>query len=427
MNVNTAEPDLVLTGFRIATMALPRVEFACEFSKRSIIRSSQHVDYGLIENVSIGIRAGKVQWFADSASLPKFEKAKTIDGNGQLLTPGLIDCHTHLVYGGNRADEWEKRLTGVSYEQIAREGGGILSSVKATRAATKEELIESASKRLARLLAEGVTTVEIKSGYGLDLESESKMLAAATELAKRFPVHIEPTLLAAHATPPEFNGTPQAYIDHICEKIIPALKDQCTSVDVFCESIAFDLRQTRQVFESAQSFGLNIKVHAEQLTSNGGAALAAAMGALSADHLEYLSDESCQKMAESEIVGTLLPGAFYCLNETQKPPVEAMRRHNIPMAVATDANPGSSPVTSILLAANMACNLFGLSPAESLAGITRNAAQALGLQNSIGTIEVGKMADLVVWDVDSPAEIVYGLGHNPSTEVLKSGQLVRGS
>lgn len=370
----------------------------------------------------LGVRQGQIDFIADNSAPVTFDPSvQIVQGHGAWITPGLIDCHTHLVYGGNRAKEWEMRLKGATYQELAIEGGGILSTVRATRAASESELFNSAAKRLTRMMAEGVTTIEIKSGYGLDVATEIKMLRVARQLETRFPISVEATLLGAHATPPEFKGRADEYIDLVCQQMIPAAKDICSSVDVFCESIAFDLAQTRRVFEAAVAAGLKIKIHAEQLTRMGGAVLAAEMGALSADHLEYLSDEDCVALHRSNTVATLLPGAFYCLNETQQPPVEALRANEVPIAVATDCNPGSSPVESILLAGNMACNLFALTPEEALAGVTRNAARALGLESSIGTLEPGKQADFAVWSVDDPAEIFHGLGHAPCTFTFKRG------
>jgi len=340
------------------------------------------------------------------------------------LTPGLIDCHTHLVHGGNRANEWEMRLNGYSYEEISRQGGGILSTVKATRAASESELYQSAESRLRYLMNQGVTTIEIKSGYGLDVETELKMLRVARKLEDDFPIRVETTLLGAHSIPPEFKSNPDLYVDLVCDEMIPAAKDLCTSVDVFCESIAFSLDQTRRVFEAALNAKFNIKVHAEQLTRMGAAAMAAEMGAISADHLEFLNDEDCRIMSKHGTVATLLPGAFYCLNESQKPPVDSLRRTIVPIAIATDCNPGSSPVVSLLLMANMACNLFRMTPDEAFAGITRNAAKALKLDHQVGTIEAGKVADLVAWEVDSPAELVYAVGANPIRRVYFGGREV---
>jgi imidazolonepropionase len=381
-------------------------------------------EYGLLHDWDLGVSGQRIVWIAPAANRQTFSEVNIIVGDGKLLTPGLIDCHTHLVYGGNRAGEWESRLKGVSYEDLARQGGGILSTVAATRLASLDELVASASRRLQRLTAEGVTTVEIKSGYGLNLETEMKMLRAARQLSELFPVSIETTLLAAHAIPPEYHGRANEYVDVVCQEVIPACAEMCSAVDVFCESIAFDVPQTLRVFEAAKAQGLNFKVHAEQLSRTGIAAVAAEMGALSADHLEFLSEADCRTLGLHTTVATLLPGAFYCLNEMQKPPVPSLRRHGVPIAVATDSNPGSSPVTSILLAANMACNLFRLTPAEALAAVTINAARALGIADQIGSLQPGRYADFAVWEVQSPAEIVYGVGHNPCVAVYRRGEPV---
>jgi len=379
--------------------------------------------YGVLRNSTIEVddRGKILSILSDSDRREMEDGIEIIDGENDWLTPGLIDCHTHLVYGGCRADEWEARLTGSTYEEIARGGGGILSTVKNTRAASDEDLINSASNRLSRLRAEGVTTVEIKSGYGLDLETELRMLQVAHQLEKRSGIRVEKTLLAAHAVPSEFSGRADDYLDLVCQEIIPAAKNLCTAVDAFCETIAFDVEQTQRVFEAAQAAGLQIKIHAEQLSHTGIAAIAAKMGALSADHLEYLTAKDCETLASCGTVATLLPGAFYCLRETQVPPVEALLENKVPVAIATDCNPGSSPVTSLLLMANMACNLFDLSPEQAFAGITRLAARALGLQDSVGIIRPGMRADFAVWDVESPAEIIFGVGHNPCVSSFRNG------
>ncbi|MDB4368501.1 imidazolonepropionase [bacterium] len=310
----------------------------------------------------------------------------------------------------------------IARDKEAKQGGGILSTVSATRAASEEELFQTAAERIKFLLSEGVTTVEIKSGYGLNLDSELKMLRVANRLGLEFPVSVEATLLAAHAVAPEFKGNPDAFIQHVCDTIIPQSAGLCSSVDAFCETIAFDLTQTKRVFECAQQQGLNIKVHAEQLSHTGAAALAANMGAISADHLEYLSADDCATLSRQGTVATLLPGAFYCLNEKQKPPIAALRDNQVSIAIATDSNPGSSPVLSLLLMGNMACNLFGLTPSEAIAGMTINAAKALKLDQSIGSIEKNKQADFATWNVNSPAEILYGIGGNPSAGIYKLGK-----
>ena len=380
--------------------------------------------YGWLKDHQLLVVDGKISWIGSGDPPAAAASAETINGNGKFLSPGLIDCHTHLVYGGNRADEWEQRLNGASYEEIARQGGGILSSVQATRAASEEELFQSASKRAAGFLEQGVTTIEVKSGYGLDLETELKMLRVARRLDEELPLTVIATLLAAHAVPPEFAGRSDDYVDLVCNEIIPAAVGMCHAVDVFCESIAFDLVQTERVFRAAADHGLKIKVHAEQLTNSGAAALAAEHGALSADHLEYLNASDCDFLAKHDTVATLLPGAFYTLKETQKPPVAALREVKATIAIASDSNPGSSPMASILMVANMACTLFGLIPEEAIAGLTANAAKALDAGGNIGTLTVGKRADLAIWDIASPAELAYGIGHNPCDAVYVQGRRI---
>ncbi len=399
-------PQMVFQGFRIATMD-----------------DQRDTAYGILEHATIGVGEGRILWIVQDDLLPEWQsEPQRVLGHGRWLTPGLIDCHTHLIFGGNRVGEWERRLQGTTYESIAREGGGILSTVRATRAADLDELTSTASRRLTTLMNHGVTTVEIKSGYGLDTDSERKMLLAANRLREQHAVDIATTFLGAHAIPPEFLGRPDAYIDCVCQEMLPAVDQLCSSVDVFCESIAFNLAQTTRVFEAAKASNLAIKVHAEQLSSTGAAALAASYGALSADHLEYLTDADCETLAEHGTVATLLPGAFYCLKETQTPPVKTLLANHVPIAVATDCNPGSSPLTSVLLAANMACNLFGLTAEQALAGITRNAARALGQQDRIGMIRPGFQADLAIWDVESPAEIIYCIGADQCSDVYFRGQ-----
>jgi len=380
--------------------------------------------YGAMHDVAIGVANGVIEWIVPQADLPEFgSEVEIIDGQNQWLTPGLIDCHTHLVYGGNRANEWEMRLGGVPYEEIAKRGGGILSSVTATRAASEEQLVDAAVPRLMELASEGVTTIEIKSGYGLDIDTEFKMLRAAKRVGARCGVHVETTLLGAHAVPPEFKGRVGQYLDLVCNEMIPAAAQEglCGAVDAFCESIAFDVSQTQRVFEAGLAAGLKIKVHAEQLSNMGMAAEAARMGAISADHLEYLAAEDCPVLAAHQTVATLLPGAFYCLKETQKPPVAALIENEVSIAIGTDSNPGSSPMLSLLLAGNMACNLFGLTPELALAGMTRNAAKALALSDR-GEIRVGLRADFAVWNVDSPGEILYQIGGNPCSAVYRDGK-----
>lgn len=381
---------------------------------------------GLIENGALAVQGGQIAWVGKSGDLPEAYRDWTHqDLEGALLTPGLVDCHTHLVYGGNRAQEFEMRLEGASYEEVARAGGGILSTVTATRAASIDELVQSALPRLDALLNEGVSTIEIKSGYGLDLDSERNMLLAARALAKLRNVTIKTTFLGAHATPPEFKGRDDDYIYYLANTMLPTLAGEglVDAVDGFCEGIAFSPEQMRVVFDAAQKLNLPIKLHAEQLSNLGGAALAASYGALSADHLEYLDEAGVKAMATANTVAVLLPGAFYTLRETQMPPMDHFRAHNVPIAIATDANPGSSPLTSLLLTMNMAATLFRLTPEECLRGVTLNAAKALGLADQVGSIEAGKRADLAVWNVQSPAELTYRIGFNPLKMSVFGGQI----
>ncbi len=331
---------------------------------------------------------------------------------GAWVTPGLIDCHTHLVFAGNRAREWEMRAQGASYEDIARAGGGILSTVRATRAESEDTLAQSAAQRARAMAAQGVTTIEIKSGYGLDLESETKMLRAAARAGELANVRVTRTFLGAHALPPEYKDNRAGYLDLICEQMIPAVAREklAVAVDAFCETIAFTPAETERVFAAAKAHGLRVKLHAEQLSDCGGAILAAKYDALSADHLEHLSQAGVDAMARAGTVAVLLPTAFYFLRETKMPPAEALRHAGVPMAIATDCNPGTSPVVSPLVALNMACTLFGMTPEEALTGMTCYAAQALGLQSEIGTLEIGKSADLAVWNISEPAELAYWIG-----------------
>ena len=381
--------------------------------------------YGLIEDAAILIEGSRITWLGPRAQAPSGHE--THDCAGRLATPGLIDCHTHLVYGGSRAQEFEQRLTGVSYAEIAKAGGGIASTVRATRSQTAADLAASALKRLDCLLAEGVTTIEIKSGYGLDRVTEIKMLKVARELGQWRPVDVVTSYLGAHALPPEFRVDRAAYLDLICNDVLPAVADAklADAVDAFCEGIAFSVEETRRVFEAARALGLPVKLHAEQLSNLGGAKLAAAFGALSVDHIEYLDQEGVEALARSGTVAVLLPGAFYYLREKQAPPVSLLRAAGVPMAVATDLNPGSSPIHSILAAMNMACVLFGLTPEEALSGTTRNAARALGLSDR-GVLAPGMKADIALWDAERPGDLAYPLGFNPLAAVIHNGNVVRG-
>ncbi len=384
---------------------------------------------GNVREAAVAVKDGRIAWIGAAKDRPAGRAAEEHDLGGRWVTPGLIDCHTHLVFGGNRAREFEMRLEGATYEEIARAGGGIASTVAATRAADEESLIASAAVRLQRLLAEGVTVVEVKSGYGLDLATERRMLRAARALGERFPVTVRTTELAAHALPPEFAGRADDYIALVCEDILPALAADglLDAVDAFCERIAFSPEQTARVFDTAQRLGLPVKLHADQLSDGGGAALAARYKALSAAHVEHTGEEGARAMAAAGTVAVLLPGAFYMLRETKLPPIDLFRRHGVPMAVSTDCNPGTSPAVSLLLMLNMACTLFRLTPQEALAGVTRNAALALGMAGSHGTLEPGKAADLAVWDIGDPAELCYWLGANPCAAVVRAGRLVKSS
>ena len=379
-----------------------------------------------IEDGAIAVHDGKILWVGARTQMPRSlrgAQTRDYDAGGRWMTPGLVDGHTHLVYAGHRADEFERRLNGVSYAEIARQGGGIRATVAATRAASESALFAASKPRLLALAAEGVTTIEIKSGYGQEGATEAKMLRVARQLGQTLPVTVRTTFLGAHALPGEFAGRADEYIDHVCNQMLPAIAQAglADAVDAFCENIGFTLAQTERVFQAAAHHRLPVKLHAEQLSNLGGAQLAARYGALSADHLEYANDADVMAMAQAGTVAVLLPGAFYFLRETQLPPIAAMRRHKLAMAVATDCNPGSAPLTSMLLALNMACTLFRLTPQEALAGATRIAARALGLGQTCGTLELGKMADFVLWDVDTLAELTYRIGANPCHQVVRQG------
>lgn len=381
--------------------------------------------FGTIGTGAIASRDGRIVWIGPMADLPAgLKPTRTIDCDGRWITPGLIDCHTHLVYGGNRAREFEMRLAGASYAEIAEAGGGIVSTVKATRAASEAELVASALPRLDAMLAEGITTLEIKSGYGLDLETEARMLRAARTLANTCAFTLRTTFLGAHALPVEAGGDKQAYIDLVCNSMLPAIAAEglADAVDAFCEGIAFSVEQTAQVFAAAKALGLPVKLHADQLSNLGGAALAARYSALSADHLEYTDAAGAAAMAASGTVAVLLPGAYYFIRETQAPPIAAFRKAGVAMAIATDCNPGSSPLTSPLLAMNMAATLFRMTVEECLAGLTREAAKALGMSHEVGTLETGKSCDLAIWDIGHPSELVYRIGYNPLHNRVWRGQ-----
>ena len=400
--------DSLWTGVHLATLVDPGVTNGV----------------GEIHDAALAVRDGHIAWLGRRADLPAGLQADQIlDGAGAWITPGLIDCHTHIVHAGNRSDEFEARLNGDSYAEIAQRGGGILSTVRATRAASENELRAASVPRVRALLAEGVTTLEIKSGYGLDLDTERKMLSVARRIGSELPVSVRTTFLGAHALPPEFSGRADDYIDEVCGRMLPALVREglVDAVDAFCETIGFSPAQTERVFRAAQALGVPVKLHAEQLSDQDGATLVARYGGLSADHLEWLSAGGIAAMQRAGSVAVLLPGAFYCLRETRLPPVDALRRAGVPMAVATDCNPGTSPLTSLLLAMNMACTLFRLTPTEALAGATLNGARALGLRD-VGTLEVGQRADFVLWDIERPADLAYAIGFNPCRGVVRAGQ-----
>lgn len=385
--------------------------------------------YGEIADAAIAVTGSRIAWLGKMQELPNAPArcAKLIrDGEGHWLTPGLIDCHTHLVFGGNRAREFEQRLQGVSYEEIARAGGGIRATVKATREASDAELVAGAGRRLRALLREGVTTIEIKSGYGLDETTELRMLRAAKALERDYPISVSTTFLGGHTVPPEYETRRGDYVSLVCERMLPAVarENLADAVDAFCETVGLTTAETDKIFTAAKRYNLPVKLHADQLSDSGGGRLAAKFKALSADHLECVSEESVQAMAGAGTVAVLLPGAFYVLRETRLPPVALFRSHGVPIAIATDANPGSSPATSLLLMLNMACTLFGLTPAEAFAGVTRNAARALGLLDSRGTLEVGKRADFALWDIGDMAELCYWLGANHCSGVVKEGKFV---
>lgn len=379
---------------------------------------------GLVERGCVAARDGTIVYAGPVADAPRFEATETIDCAGRWITPGLIDCHTHLVHGGDRSHEFELRLAGASYEEIAKAGGGIVSTMRATREASEDALVASALPRLDALIAEGVTTVEIKSGYGLDAATELRMLRAARRLGVERRVRVATTFLGAHALPPEYAGAADAYIAMLCDELLPqvAAAGLADAVDAFCEGIGFSPEQTERMFRAAAAYGLPVKLHAEQLSNLNGAALAARYGAISADHLEHVDDAGIAAMARAGTVATLLPGAYYFVRETKLPPIAALRAAGVPIALATDCNPGTSPLTSLLLTMNMGATLFRLTVDECLLAVTRNAAQALGLGDRIGSLEAGKACDLAIWDIERPAELVYRMGFNPLHARIWSGQ-----
>lgn len=385
----------------------------------------RNTPYGLVEGHALIVREGKIRDIVPESSL-YLTHDNTFDMQGRLITPGLIDCHTHLVFGGNRAGEWEQRLNGVSYQQISAQGGGINATVSATRSASDEQLLHLAHQRMEQLIKEGVTLLEIKSGYGLDLQTEEKILRVAAALAAENIIEISPTLLAAHATPAEYRDDPDGYITLVCETILPQLWEQglFETVDLFCESVGFSLAQSERVFQAAQALGIPIKGHVEQLSLLGGAQLVSRYHGLSADHIEYLDEAGVAAMSQSGTVGVLLPGAFYFLKEQQRPPVALLRQYQVPMAVATDFNPGTSPFISLHWAMNIACVQFGLTPEEAWAGVTRHAARALGRHTTHGQLKAGFVADFVVWDATLPVEILYEPGRNPLYQRVFKGQIV---
>ena len=408
----------------MTTASLPQAVDTLIYNTQVMTMDQSHgTPYGLLNNTAVGILDGKITWLGATATASDINANKVIDGQGQFLSPGLIDCHTHLVFAGSRAHEFEQRLNGVSYEAIAQQGGGILSTVNATRAASEEALLQLACQRAQVLIDEGVTTLEVKSGYGLDLATESKMLRVAQQLPHHLACHVRTTFLGAHAIPAEYKHNPDAYIDYVCETVLPVIAEQnlADAVDGFCESIGFSNQQIDRLFNKAQSLALPVKLHAEQLSDLKGAKLVADHQGLSADHLEYLSEESLIAMQANNTIAVLLPGAFYTLRETKLPPIEQLRQHGVAMAIASDYNPGSSPLCSLKLMLHMACTLFKLTPEEAIAGVTRNAAKALGL-NQKGTIQIGQDADLCLWDISHPAELAYTFGVNPLTHVWLAGE-----
>jgi imidazolonepropionase len=384
-------------------------------------------ELGTIENGAMATLNGKIAWLGKMDQLDTLsDQIPQHDLQGRLITPGLIDCHTHVVYAGDRSEEFQMRLMGASYTDIAKKGGGIQSTVRATRSASEEQLLEQSLPRIRSLMASGVTTIEIKSGYGLDLETELKILRVALQIEKKLPITVKKTFLGAHTIPLEYREKPEEYVDLICSEMIPGVvaENLADAIDVFCENIGFDLQSTERIFQAAQKYGLNIHVHAEQLSQLGGAALGARYQALSADHLEFLSESGVKALAESNTVAVLLPGAFYFLREKKLPPIDLFRKYKVPIAIASDCNPGTSPVGSILLMLNMGCVLFDMTPEEALWGVTVNAAKALGIEAECGSLAVGKKADFLVWNLKSPVSLCYYMGFNALESFVKGGELI---
>ncbi|MEX0446230.1 imidazolonepropionase [Xenorhabdus sp. SGI246] len=416
MSIGLKDSDIIWRNARLATM------------NPTINNIDGKHNYGILEQHDLIIRDEKILAISPTESVPA-NRCKVIDVKQRLITPGLIDCHTHLVFGGNRASEWEQRLNGASYEEISAKGGGINATVNATRQSSAQQLEIAAQKRLNALISEGVTTIEMKSGYGLDLKNEEKQLKVIQTLKQKNSVEISPTLLSAHAVPSEYTHNPNAYIDLVCDTILPTLwqKQLFESVDVFCESVGFSLQQTKRVFDAAQKLNIPIKGHVEQLSNLGGSELVADYQGLSVDHIEYLDEKGVEAISHSGTVAVLLPGAFYFLRETQRPPIALLRQYRVPMAISTDFNPGTSPFTSLRMMMNMACVQFGLTPEEAWQGVTIHAARALGRADSHGQLTAGYMADFVVWDAQEPVDILYELGHNPLVYRVYRGTITHSS
>ena len=431
-SINTTDAMDALTTFDHIIINANLATFSAQYgfdtyadNKNSISAAAKSTPYGQLENAAIGIKDSKIAWIGAHTQitpyLTHYQSQQITDADGHWITPGLIDCHTHIVYGGNRSNEFEARLHGANYQDIAAQGGGIVSTVRSTREANIEELFAQSEKRLLALIKEGVTSIEIKSGYGLDLKTERKMLKVARALGDKHNIHVSTTYLAAHALPPEYKDRVDDYIEQVCQWL-PILHSEglVDAVDGFCENIAFTTEQIKRVFEVARSLNLPVKLHSEQLSNIGASALVAEYQGLSSDHLEHLVEDDIKKMAASNTVAVLLPGAFYTLRDTKLPPIEELRKHQVPMAISTDCNPGTSPLTSLLLAMNMGCTLFYMTPEEVLAGATVHAAQALGLAHK-GRIEVGCDADLALWDITRPADLAYQMGLNPIEGIMIKG------